>query len=62
MTPQDYMDLPYSGMAEKELRKHRRWQLTPQEKIEDALGDLEVAIDMAQNAAYDLENQWRLIE
>lgn len=61
MHPQELMDLPYAGMAEKELRKRKLWQLTPHEKIEHALGDLDDALDKAQDAMYDIKNEWRLI-
>lgn len=62
MHPQELMDLPYAGMAEKKLRHAGLWQLTPHEKIENALGDLETALDKAQEAAENIEDEWRLIE
>lgn len=62
MHPQELMDLPYAGMAEKKLRHAKLWQLTPHEKIEYALGDLEDALDKAQEAAENIEDEWRLIE
>lgn len=45
MTPQQLINLPYAGMAEKALREAGMWRLTEQEKTEkrldDALGALE---------------------
>ena len=61
MTPHELINLPYAGMAEHQLRKDGRWIKEPHEYIEDALGDLEVAIDMAQNEQYAIEKQWRLM-
>lgn len=36
MHPQELMELPYAGMAEKELRKHGMWRVvaTDRERIE----------------------------
>ena len=34
MTPQELMDLPYAGMAEKQLRRLGKWRLTELEKLE----------------------------
>jgi len=62
MTPQDYMDLPYAGMAERELRKRRLWQLTPQEKISKAIDDLAGFIGDAQSALDDAEYEFSQIE
>lgn len=62
MTPHELINLPYAGMAEKELRKAGMWRKDPSEYIEDALGDLEVAIDMAKNAQYAIEKQWMIIK
>ena len=33
MTPQELMDLPYAGMAEKQLRSEGKWSYTQEEKI-----------------------------
>lgn len=41
MTPQELMDLPYAGMAEKRLREKSSWILEPQENLDIALNLLE---------------------
>lgn len=33
MTPQELMDLPYAGDAEKQLRKDGKWLLDPKEYL-----------------------------
>lgn len=55
MTPQQLMDLPHAGMAERQLRKDGRWELTPHERIAKNMDDLSMAIDDAQSAVYNIE-------
>ena len=57
MTPQQLIDLPGYGSAEKQLRKEGRWRLTPQEiafnKLNDALSaiqDVEYCVNEAMEA------------
>lgn len=52
VTPQQLMDLPSAGMAEKALRKAGLWQLTPQEKIENALDDVLCDLDQIEHFIY----------
>lgn len=59
--PHKLIDLPGYGNAEKQMRKAGLWRLNPIEEIENAIGDLEVALDMAQNAQYEIEKKWRLL-
>jgi hypothetical protein len=59
--PHELINLPGYGNAEKQLRKHGKWRLDPIDEIENAIGDLEVAIDMAQNAKYEIEKKWRML-
>lgn len=63
MTPQQLMDLPYAGMAEKQLRKYAMWRKTPMEIIKESIDGAENAIDEAQqyindaySALYKLED------
>jgi hypothetical protein len=56
--PHELINLPGYGNAEKKLRKHGKWRLDPIEKIENAIGDLEVAIDMVQTAQLVIEKEW----
>ena len=53
MTPQDLINLPGAGNAEKQLRKMGKWQLTPQEKLAKALDSLNSSIDDAADAIDD---------
>lgn len=55
MTPQQLMDLPSAGMAEKQLRKAGLWRLTPQEKLAKALDNLSYSIDKAAGAIDDAQ-------
>lgn len=57
MTPQQLMDLPSAGMAEKQLRKAGLWQLTPQEKLDDALSKLYSCIEEAGDAISDAQDE-----
>lgn len=57
MTPQDLMNLPYAGMAEKKLRKAGMWMLTPMEKIEKKMDALAVSLDDAQEAMHSIEHE-----
>lgn len=50
MTPQELMDLPFAGMAEKELRKCGEWDDT---KIIDGVNDYEFVIKV--NGWYEPE-------
>ena len=57
LTPQQLMDMPYAGMAEKKLRKEGRWRLTQQEiafnKLNDALSaiqEVEYCVNEAMEA------------
>jgi hypothetical protein len=49
------MNLPYYGMAEKELRNANMWRKTPREQVEDALMDLDNVTDMIQDSLDDIE-------
>lgn len=57
MTPQDLMNLPHAGMAEKQLRKAGMWRLTPVEKIEKEMDALAVSLDDAQEAMHSIEHE-----
>ena len=57
MTPQDLMDMPYAGMAEKQLRKSGMWLLTPLEKIEKEMDALALSLDDAQEAMHSIEHE-----
>ena len=48
VTPQQLMDLPSAGMAEKALRRSGLWQLTPLEIL------WQIPDDHCSNAANDL--------
>lgn len=48
MTPQLLMDMRGAGNAEKWLRKNGKWRLTPYEKLCNAMGGLDAAIDDAR--------------
>lgn len=55
MTPQQLIDLPFYGMAEKELRKAGKWLDTPLELLyqvstDDCNDDANIIIDKAINA------------
>jgi len=52
MTPQQLIDLPGAGNAEKQLRKMGKWQLTPQEKIEKALDDALEDLEQIEDLIY----------
>lgn len=58
-TPQQLMDLPAYGMAEKELRRSKRWELTPDEIINEQVEymkqNLERFEDNIDNIEYALE-------
>jgi len=60
LTPQQLIDLPGYGRAEKQLRKEGRWELTADEKrsvtISKAMQSLEDALDDASNAIRDADN------
>lgn len=45
MTPQELIDLPYAGMAEKELRKSKRW--------DENLGKMDV--EWRVEVSYDIQ-------
>ena len=45
MTPQELINLPYAGMAEKQLRKQGDWQLTPQEELRKLSDAAYIAVD-----------------
>ena len=61
MTPQDLINLPGAGNAEKQLRKMGKWQLTPQEKLAKALDSLNSSIDDAADAIDDAQNELHTI-
>ena len=55
MTPQQLMDLPYAGMAERELRNAGKWVMTKEEemaKVFDAMKDAHYELE---GAMYDME-------
>ena len=53
MTPQQLIDLPFYGMAEKELRKAGKWR---RDKSEVLLNDLEEALCSLSDAKEYIEN------
>ena len=61
MTPQDLIDLPGYGNAEKQLRKMGKWQLTPQENLSKALDNLNSSIDDAADAINDAQGEMTTI-
>lgn len=62
MTPQQIMDLPYAGMAEKQLRKEGKWRKTPMEIIEQSIYCAENAIDEAQQYINDAYSALKKLE
>ena len=61
MTPQDLINLPGAGNAEKQLRKMGKWQLTPQEILSKALDNLNSSIDDAADAINDAQGEMTTI-
>ena len=57
MTPQDLINLPGAGNAEKQLRKMGKWQLTPLEKLAKAMDSLNSSIDDAADAIDDAQDE-----
>ncbi len=57
MTPQDLINLPGYGNAEKQLRKMGKWQLTPLEKIAKAMDNLNYSIGDAADAIDDAQDE-----
>lgn len=55
MKPQDLMDLPYCGMAEKQLRNQGDWVYTKQEKLEKIYDNLRSAFSDIGDAMDELE-------
>ncbi len=51
LTPQELIDLPGYGAAERQLRKDGRWLLTPEEKMDMAID----AIRAAETAAIEAQ-------
>lgn len=49
MTPQQLIDLPYAGMAEKQLRKQGDWRKTKDEAIDDMLDKFERIVNEMRN-------------
>lgn len=62
MKPQELMDLPYCGMAEKQLRKQGDWIKSTRDAIEDLIGRVENIEYESASVAHDLENAWRAID
>lgn len=62
MTPQELIDLPGYGKAEKYLRRTGKWKIDPKEKIEGLIGDLETALDDARSAQCNIEDVWRELD
>lgn len=60
MTPQQLIDLPGYGSAEKQLRKMGKWKLTPEEQFEanvsKVMGSIEDAIGAITDAENDLDS------
>lgn len=50
MTPQEIMDLPYCGMAEKQLRKQRDWRFSPNEELHMIIELAQYAVDQASSS------------
>ena len=44
LTPQELIDLPGAGHAEKHLRETGRWKLLAYERLQAAIGDIEDAV------------------
>jgi len=57
MTPQQLMDLPGAGKAEAWLRKNGKWRLTPEEKSGKRMERLIDAIERAESAISDAEDE-----
>lgn len=55
MTPQELMDLPYAGMAEKRLRKAKKWELSKEEKLAEVFDRLSDTHYELEGAMYDVE-------
>lgn len=55
MTPQELMDLPYAGMAEKQLRSEGKWSHTQEEKLVMIFDKMQEAYEALQEGMYDLE-------
>ena len=60
MTPQQLIDMPSYGMAEKQLRKDGRWALTDNERsakaISIAMREMQSALEAASYAIRDADN------
>lgn len=56
MTPQELMDLPYYGDAEKALRRYRKWELTTTEKMRDHFNTLGDAMSKISDVRDDIED------
>lgn len=52
MTPQQLIDLPGYGAAEKQLRKEGRWELTAFYHLDNALDDLDQLEHFLDTARY----------
>lgn len=55
MTPHELMDLPYAGMAEKQLRSAGKWSYTQEEKLEMVFDKMKEAHYELEGAMYDVE-------
>jgi hypothetical protein len=62
MTPQELIDMPGYGKAEKHLRMIGEWVISPKEKLEALIGKLETSLDDAQLAMSNIEDVWRELD
>lgn len=58
LTPQQLMDMPGAGDAQKQLRKEGRWKLTRDERISASLDSLMNAVDDAHDAVYEFDKEF----
>lgn len=62
LTPQELMDLPYYGQAEKHLRKSGRWVLTKAEELEKIIFDMVRELNNAAEAITCVDNMLEELE
>lgn len=66
MTPQEIMNLPYAGMAEKQLREQKGWRLDPSEKLrlimDKISNDVDELIEYSSAASCHLEDLYTALE
>lgn len=62
MTPQEIMDLPAYGMAEKQLRKQKNWRLDPSELLDGVYQKIDSASDAIRDAEHEIEKAYTALE